>query len=66
MLPFMLIDTPDDRYRRPQRPSWRRVLRLLASAVACFLVGALMAPLGGFMLQIAAVALVLVALSMLD
>jgi hypothetical protein len=66
MLPFMLIDTPDDRYRGPQGPSWRRVLRLLAGAVACFLVGALLAPFGGYLLQIASVALVLVAISMLD
>jgi hypothetical protein len=66
MLPLMLIDTPDERYRGPQGPSWRRVLRLLAGAVVCFLVGALLAPFGGFLLQIAAAALVLVAVSMLD
>jgi hypothetical protein len=66
MFPFMLIDAPDDRYGGQPRPSWRRVLRLLAGAVACFLVAALLVPFAGYLLQIAAVALVLVAISMLD
>ena len=66
MFPLMLIDTPDERYRGEPRPSWRRVLRLLAGAVACFLLGALLAPFGGYVLQIVSVALVLVAVSMLD
>jgi hypothetical protein len=66
MLPLMLIDTPDDRYRgRPER-SWRRVLRLLASAVACFLIGALVLPWVGFVLDVGAVVLVLLALCALD
>jgi hypothetical protein len=58
MFPLMLVDTPDDRYRggRPG-PPWRRVLRLLAGAVACFLVGAL---------DIGAVVFVLLALCALD
>jgi hypothetical protein len=61
----MLIDTPDDRYRGEPSPSWRRTLRLLAAAVVCFLVAALL-PFGGFLLEIVAAAFVLVALSMLD
>ena len=66
MVPFMLIDAPDDRYRGGEpKPSWRRVLRLLVSAVACFLVGALLAPYGGFLLQIIAATLILVAIGML-
>jgi len=67
MFALMLIDTPDDRYRggRPER-SWRRVLRLLAGAVACFLAGALLLPWIGFLLDIAAVVLVLLALCALD
>jgi hypothetical protein len=66
MFPLMLIDTPDDRYRgRPER-SWRRVLRLLAGAVACFLVGALVLPWVGFALYIGGVVLVLLALCALD
>jgi hypothetical protein len=67
MVPFMLIDAPDDRYRGGEpKPSWRRVLRLLMGAVACFLLGALLAPFGGYLLQVVAAALVLVAISMLD
>jgi hypothetical protein len=66
MFPLMLIDTPDDRYRgRPER-SWRRVLRMLAGAVACFLVGALVLPWVGFALYIGGVVLVLLALCALD
>jgi hypothetical protein len=62
MLPLMLIDTPDDRYRgRPER-SWRRVLRLLAAAVACFAAGAVLLPWIGFLLDIVAVVFVLLAL----
>ena len=66
MLPLMLVDTPDDRYRREPGRSWRRVLRLLAGAVACFLVGALLLPWVGFLLDIAGVVLVLLALCALD
>jgi hypothetical protein len=66
MFPLMLIDTPDDRYRGQPGPSWRRVARLIAGAVACFLAGALLVPVAGFVLQIVAVALVLIAVSMLD
>jgi hypothetical protein len=65
MLPLMLIDTPDDRYRGEPTPSWRRTLRLLAAAVVCFLVAALL-PFGGFLLEVVAAAFLLVALSMLD
>ena len=66
MLPLMLVDTPDDRYRgRPGSP-WGRVLRLLAGAVACFLVGAFVLPWVGFLLDIGAVVLVLLALYALD
>jgi hypothetical protein len=66
MLPLMLIDTPDDRYRgRPER-SWRRVLRLLAAAVACFVAGAVILPWVGFLLDIGAVVFVLLALCALD
>ena len=62
----MLIDAPDERYRGQPGPSWRRVLRLLAGAVACFVIGAVVLPFVGFVLDIAAVALVLLALSALD
>jgi hypothetical protein len=65
MLPLMLIDTPDERYRGEPCPSWRRTLRLLAAALACFLLAALI-PFGGFLLEIAAAAFLLVTLSMLD
>jgi hypothetical protein len=66
MLPLMLIDTPDERYRgRPER-SWRRVLRLLGAAVACFIVGAVILPWVGFLLDIGAVVFVLLALCALD
>jgi hypothetical protein len=67
MVPFMLVDTPDDRYRggQPGLP-WRRVLRLLVGAVACFLVGAFVLPWVGFLLDIGAVVLVLLALCALD
>jgi hypothetical protein len=66
MVPFMLVDTPDDRYRGRPGPSWRRVLRLLAVAVACFFVGALVLPWVGFLFDIASVVLVLLALCALD
>ena len=66
MFPLMLIDAPDERYRGQPGPSWRRVLRLLAGAVACFVIGAVVLPFVGFVLDIAAVALVLLALSALD
>ena len=63
MFALMLVDTPDDRYRGPERGTpWRRVLRLLASAVALFLVGALVLPEVGFLLDAGAVALVILAL----
>jgi hypothetical protein len=66
MLALMLVDTHDDRYRgRPGSP-WRRVLRLLAGALACFLVGAFILPWIGFVLDIGAVVLVLLALYALD
>ena len=66
MLPLMLIDSPDDRYGgRPER-SWRRVLRLFAGAVACFLAGALVLPSIGFALDIGGVVLLLLALCALD
>jgi hypothetical protein len=66
MLPLMLIDTPDERYRgRPER-SWRRVLRLLGAAVACFIAGAVILPVVGFLLDIGAVVFVLLALCALD
>jgi hypothetical protein len=66
MLPVMLVDTPDDRYRgRPGR-SWRRVLRLLAGAVACFLIGAFLLPWVGFLLDIGGVVFLLLALCALD
>jgi hypothetical protein len=66
MLPLMLIDTPDERYRgRPER-SWGRVLRLLGAAVACFIVGAVILPWVGFLLDIGAVVFVLLALCALD
>jgi hypothetical protein len=66
MVPFMLVDTPDDRYRGRPGPSWRRVLRLLAAAVACFVIGALLLPWVGFLFDIAAIVLVLLALCALD
>jgi hypothetical protein len=66
MLPLMLVDTPDDRYRDRPGPPWRRVLRLLAGAVACFLIGALILPWVGFLLDIGSVVLVLLALCALD
>jgi hypothetical protein len=66
MVPFMLVDTPDDRYRGEPGSSWGRVLRLLVSAVACFLVGAFVLPWIGFVLDIAAVVMVLLALCALD
>jgi hypothetical protein len=66
MVPFMLVETPDDRYRGQPGPSWRRVLRLLAAAVACFVVGAVVLPWIGFLFDIGAVVLVLLALCALD
>jgi hypothetical protein len=66
MFPLMLIDTPDDRYRGRPEPSWRRVLRLLAGALACFLFGAFVLPWVGFLLDIAGAVLVLLALCALD
>ena len=66
MFPLMLIDAPDERYRGQPGPPWRRVLRLLAGAVACFVIGAVVLPFVGFVLDIAAVVLVLLALSALD
>jgi len=66
MLPLMLIDAPDDRYGgRPER-SWRRVLRLLGAAIACFVAGAVILPVVGFLLDIGAVVFVLLALCALD
>ena len=66
MLPLMLLDTPDERYRgRPER-SWRRILRLLGAAVACFLAGAVILPRVGFLLEIGSVVFVLLALCALD
>ena len=66
MVPFMLVDTPDDRYRGEPGSSWRRVLQLLAAAVACFVTGAVILPWVGFLFDIAAVVLVLLALCALD
>jgi hypothetical protein len=66
MIPLMLIDTPDDRYGGRPGPSWRRVLQLLAGAVACVLIGALILPWIGFVLDIGAVVLVLLAICALD
>ena len=66
MLPVMLVDTPDDRYRGQPGSPWRRVLRLLAGAVACFLAGALLLPWVGFLLDIGGVVLILLALCALD
>jgi hypothetical protein len=67
MFPLMLLDTPDDRYRgHPRGTPWRRVLRLLAAAVACFVAGATVLPWVGFLLDIGAVVLVLLALCALD
>ena len=61
MVPFMLIDAPDERYRGQPGSPWRRV-RLLAGAVALFLIGALVLPWIGFLFDIGAVALLLIAL----
>jgi Flp pilus assembly protein TadB len=67
MFALMLVDTPDDRYRDHQSGTpWRRVGRLIAAAVACFLVGAFVLPGVGFLLDIGAVVLVLLALCALD
>ena len=67
MIPLMLVDTPDDRYRDPHRGTpWRRVLRLLAAAVACVLAGAFILPWVGFLLDIGATVLILLALCALD
>jgi hypothetical protein len=66
MLSLMLVDTPDDRYGGRRGPSWRRVLRLLAGAVVCFLAGALILPWIGFLLDIGAVVLVLLAICAID
>jgi hypothetical protein len=66
VVPFMLVDTPDDRYRGQPGPSWRRVLRLLAGAVVFFVVGAVVLPWVGFLFDIGAVVLLLLALCALD
>jgi hypothetical protein len=66
MVPFMLVDTPDDRYRGRPGPSWHRALRLFAAAVACFVTGAVLLPWVGFLFDIAAVVLMLLALCALD
>jgi hypothetical protein len=66
MIPFMLVDTPDDRYRGRPGPPWRRVLRLLAGAVAFFVIGAVALPWVGFLFDIGAVVLVLLAVCALD
>jgi hypothetical protein len=66
MVPFMLVDTPDDRYRGQPGPSWRRPARLFAAAVACFVVGAVILPWVGFLFDIGAVVLLLLALCALD
>jgi hypothetical protein len=67
MIALMLVDTPDDRYRGQDRGTpWRRVVRLLAAAVACFLAGAFLLPWVGFLLDIGSVVLVLLALCALD
>lgn len=67
MIALMLVDTPDDRYRGHDRGTpWGRVVRLLAAAVACFLAGAFILPWVGFLLDIGAVVLVLLALCALD
>jgi hypothetical protein len=62
----MLVDTPDDRYRGRPGPSWQRPLRLLAAAVACFVIGAVLLPWVGFLFDIAAIVLILLALCALD
>ena len=68
MFALMLVDTPDDRYRghQPAGTPWRRVLRLLAAAVALFLAGAFIVPWVGFLLDIGSVVFVLLALCALD
>ena len=67
MFALMLVDTPDDRYRGPERGTpWRRVLRLLAAAVVLFVAGATVLPWVGFLLDIGSVVLVLLALCALD
>jgi hypothetical protein len=66
MVPFMLVDTPDDRYRGQPGPPWRRALRLLAAAVVCFVIGAVLLPWVGFLLDTAAAVLALLALCALD
>jgi hypothetical protein len=66
MVPFMLVDTPDDRYSGQPGPSWRGPARLLAAAVACFVIGAVILPWVGFLFDIGAVVLVLLALCALD
>jgi hypothetical protein len=66
VVPFMLVDTPDDRYRGQPGPFWRRVLRLLAGAVVFFVVGAVVLPWVGFLFDIGAVVLLLLALCALD
>jgi hypothetical protein len=67
MIPLMLVDIPDDRYRGHQRGTpWRRAIRLLAAAIACFLAGAFILPWVGFLLDIGSVVLVLLALCALD
>jgi uncharacterized membrane protein YccC len=66
MLPVMLVDTPDDRYRGQPGRSWRRILRLLAGAVACFVIGAFLLPWVGFLLDIGGVVFLLLALCALD
>jgi hypothetical protein len=67
MIALMLVDTPDDRYRGQDRGTpWRRVVGLLAAAVACFMAGAFLLPWVGFLLDIGSVVLVLLALCALD
>jgi hypothetical protein len=66
MVPFMLVDTPDDRYRGQPGPSWRRPARFLAAAVACIVVGGVILPWVGFLFDIGAVVFVLLALCALD
>jgi hypothetical protein len=66
MVPFMLVDTPDDRYRGQPGPSWRRPLRFFAAAVAFFFIGGFVLPWVGFLFDIGAVVLILLALCALD